>query len=357
MKMLLPLLVVAALFALAFIAGPAGAGWLFGVALPYAALALLVGGLLYRVALWARAPVPFRIPVSCGQQASLDWIRPARLDNPRSAAGAVGRMAIEVLLFRSLLRNTRAKQTADGRLVYGTDLALWAGALAMHWAMLVLLVRHLRFVTEPVPALVLAVERVDSFLEIGLPAVYLTSVLFLGALLYLLGRRLANPLVRYVSLPTDYFALFLLLGIGLSGFAMRHLFRTDLAAAKELAMGLVRFAPVVPEAVGGVFFGHLFLVAALAAYLPFSKLLHAPGVFLSPTRNLANNNRAVRHVNPWDYPVKVHSYEDYENELREKMVHAGIPVEREPEPVTAAVLVGATEPAASADTQDPAGRV
>ena len=78
-----------------------------------------------------------------------------------------------------------------------------------------------------------------------------------------------------------------------------------------------------------LFYGHLFLVCVLLAYLPFSKLTHFAGVFLSPTRNLANNNRAVRHVNPWDYPVKVHGYPEYEDELREKMKSAGIPVEKE----------------------------
>ena len=70
-------------------------------------------------------------------------------------------------------------------------------------------------------------------------------------------------------------------------------------------------------------------MSVLIAYFPFSKLSHMAGVFLSPTRNLAANNRAVRHVNPWDYPVKVHSYEEYEDELRDKMKTAGIPVERQ----------------------------
>ena len=65
---------------------------------------------------------------------------------------------------------------------------------------------------------------------------------------------------------------------------------------------------------------------------PFSKLMHMGGVFLSPTRNLANNNRAVRHINPWDYPVHVHTYEEYEDEFREKMVEVGIPVDKMPEP-------------------------
>ena len=64
-------------------------------------------------------------------------------------------------------------------------------------------------------------------------------------------------------------------------------------------------------------------------FLPFGKLMHMAGVFLSPTRNLASNNRRVRHVNPWDYPVKVHSYDEYEDDLRDKMKTAGIPVERQ----------------------------
>jgi hypothetical protein len=77
---------------------------------------------------------------------------------------------------------------------------------------------------------------------------------------------------------------------------------------------------------------HLFLVSVLIAYFPFSKLMHLGGIFLSPTRNLSNNNRSVRHLNPWNYPVKTHSYDAYEDEFREKMIEAGIPVEKMPEP-------------------------
>jgi nitrate reductase gamma subunit len=114
--------------------------------------------------------------------------------------------------------------------------------------------------------------------------------------------------VRYISLVGDYFPLLLLLGIGLSGVWMRHLDKVDIAAVKELMVGLFHFAPVVPEGISPVFYGHLFLASVLLAYFPFSKLTHMAGVFLSPTRNMANNNRAVRHVNPWDYEVKVHTY-------------------------------------------------
>ena len=94
-------------------------------------------------------------------------------------------------------------------------------------------------------------------------------------------------------------------------------------------MGLITFSPVVPQTIGIIFYIHLFLVSALLAYFPMSKLMHMAGVFLSPTRNLANNNRAVRHVNPWNYPVKVHTYEEYEDEFRDKMKSVGIPVEKE----------------------------
>jgi nitrate reductase gamma subunit len=135
--------------------------------------------------------------------------------------------------------------------------------------------------------------------------------------------------VRYVSLFTDYFALFLLIGLALSGVLMRYFTRVDLLAVKQLAMGLVTFSPVVPAGLGPLFFVHLTLLAALLAYFPFSKLMHMGGVFLSPTRNLANNNRMRRHVNPWNYPVKVHTYAEWEEEFREKIKAAGLPLEKE----------------------------
>jgi [DsrC]-trisulfide reductase subunit M len=105
----------------------------------------------------------------------------------------------------------------------------------------------------------------------------------------------------------------------------------DITAIKELTMGLVTFHPTIPEGVGGLFFAHMFLVSILLAYFPFSKLMHLGGVFLSPTRNMAGNTRQVRHVNPWNQPVEVHTYEEYEDEFREKMVEAGLPVVKMPE--------------------------
>jgi nitrate reductase gamma subunit len=97
---------------------------------------------------------------------------------------------------------------------------------------------------------------------------------------------------------------------------------------KAFTMGLVTFTPHITKGIGSIFYVHLFFVSVLLAYFPFSKLMHLGGIFMSPTRNLVNNSRVKRHVNPWNYPVKVHSYEAYEDEFREKMIEAGLPVEK-----------------------------
>jgi len=190
--------------------------------------------------------------------------------------------------------------------------------------------RHLRFFSgAEVPFFVTSIERLDGFLQIGLPTIYQTDMVFLAAATFLFLRRVVIPHVRYISLPADYFPLFLILGVGVTGCLMRYIFRADVVGAKELAMGLMSFSPSVPDGLGATFYIHLFLVSALLAYFPLSKLMHMGGVFLSPTRNLANNNRMERHVNPWDYEVKVHTYEEYEDDFREKMKAAGLPVEKE----------------------------
>jgi nitrate reductase gamma subunit len=44
---------------------------------------------------------------------------------------------------------------------------------------------------------------------------------------------------------------------------------------------------------------HLSLVATLLVVFPYSKLLHAPGVFFSPTRNQKDNPREQRHLSAW----------------------------------------------------------
>ena len=110
---------------------------------------------------------------------------------------------------------------------------------------------------------------------------------------------------------------------------MRYIFRVDIASIKEFAVGLLTFTPHIPDGIGTIFYIHLFFVSCLFAYFPLSKLMHMGGIFMNPTRNMKSNNRMVRHINPWNYPVEVHTYEEYEDDFRTKMIKAGIPVEKE----------------------------
>ena len=301
---------------------------LFGIIIPYTAFIVFLAGVTYRTVVWAKSPVPFRIPTTCGQQKSLPWIKSSSLESPHNTAGVIGRMALEVLFFRSLFRNSKLEMREE-KPIYGGAKWLWLAGLAFHWSFLIIVFRHLRFFFEPVPGCVNLLATLDGLFEIGVPTLFLTDALFLASVTYLFLRRLAIPCLRYISLPADYFPLLLILAIGLSGFLMRHVYKVDLYQVKELALGWVRFQPPIPEGIGWIFYLHLFLVSVFLAYFPMSKLVHMGGVFLSPTRNLANDNRMRRHVNPWNYPVKVHTYEEYEDEFREKMKAAGIPVEKE----------------------------
>ncbi len=302
----------------------------FGAVIPGVAFAVFLVGILARVIRWARAPVPFRIPTTAGQQKSLPWIKNSEFDNPSGTFGVIGRLFLEVLFFRSLFRNTRVELLTDKEKVnYIGTKYLWAAAMAFHWSMLIVVFRHFRFFVEPVPRCVEAVQYVDGFFQVGVPVIYATSVLLIVSLGYLLLRRLADPKVKYISLPTDYFALYLLLAIAISGVWMRHLEKVDIVNVKAAIAGWASFQLVVPEGVGALYFIHVFLVSVLLVYFPFSKLLHAPGVFFSPTRNLANNNRAKRHINPWNPPIVGHSYAEWEEEFHDKLVASGFVLDKE----------------------------
>jgi len=330
MRAIQSLIVVLALALVVYLGvGIADLRLVFGVFIPYAALLLFVCGFIYRVLKWARTPVPFRIPTTCGQQKTLPWLGSSPVDNPSNAFGVLVRMALEVLFFRSLFRNTQARIHDGGVVVHASNKLLWGAGLVFHGSFLVIVIRHFRFFIEPVPFPIRFVEQADGFFQVGLPIIYATDVALLLGLSYLFIRRVYFPQLRYISLVSDYFPLFLLLGIGLTGVWMRYFGKVDTVGVKELSAGLLSLRPSVPEGVGVFFYVHLFFVCVLLAYFPFSKLMHMGGVFLSPTRNLPNNTRMRRHLNPWDYPVKLHTYEEYEDEFREKMVDAGIPVDRE----------------------------
>ncbi|MBI4688562.1 MAG: respiratory nitrate reductase subunit gamma [Nitrospirae bacterium] len=229
--------------------------------LAYAAASIFIGGLLYRIVQYFNTPSPLKIPGT-----------PA----PKTSIGVVFRLLPEILFFRTLLRGGVAEKI------------LWVGGWFFHVSLFFILFRHVRFVTYPVPGFVMAVQ------QIGLAAAHL----FPFALLILIVRRFLNDRMAVISLFQDYFVLFLLLGIGLTGIILKYFLRTNLVDVKAFMLGLVTLSPA-PVPHSPVFLIHVILAAILVIYFPFSKLLHAWGVLMSPTRAQTDNPREVRHVAPW----------------------------------------------------------
>lgn len=334
--MVISLLAVVALGIIAWLCGQnPGTQYLVGVVLPCAAVLVFLAGFVWRILNWGKSPVPFSIPTTGGQQKSLDFIKPARLDSPFTTTGTVGRMILEVLLFRSLFRNTRTKIVGGKRLVPWSSKWLWLFSLIFHYCIFIIVFRHFRFFMAEVSLPVAAAEALDGIMQVGVPRFYMTDAFVMAALLFLLCRRLVDNRLRYISLPSDYFPLFLLIGITGSGICMRYLSKTDINAVKQFVMGLVTFSPVSPEGIHAIFFLHIFFFSVLMIYFPFSKLMHMGGIFLSPTRNLPNNTRAVRHINPWNPPKQYRTYAEYEDDFRDLMAEAGLPLEITPEEAAA----------------------
>lgn len=347
MKILYPFVAVLGLMVIAFLGVQVGMESLFGIVIPYLAILIFIGGFINRVISWAKSPVPFRIPTTCGQANSLPWIKQAQFDNPSTQAGVIKRMLLEVFLFRSLFRNTQASIYDGPKLRYGSSKYLWLFGLLFHYSFLVIVLRHLRLFTDPMPFFIAPLEFFDGILQVGAPTLYQTDLVILGAVTFLFLRRVVLPKIRYISLPADYFPLFLIFAIASTGILMRYFTRVDVVSIKQLAVGLATFSPQIAGDLGSVFYIHIFLVSTLLVYFPFSKLMHLGGVFMSPTRNLANNSRMVRHINPWNDPkIKPHSYAGYEDEFREFMAEAGLPLEKElpaDEPAEEAAEAKATE--------------
>ncbi|MBU1040412.1 MAG: sulfate reduction electron transfer complex DsrMKJOP subunit DsrM [Proteobacteria bacterium] len=337
MKAIYSLILVLALVVIATLgAGAAKMQTIFAYCVPGTAFIIFVVGFVAKVIGWAKSPVPFRIPTTGGQQQSFDWIPQNKWDNPSTGPQTAMRMLLEIVTFRSLFRNTKVVLKHDeGKnpiVAYVSNKWLWLFAILFHYSFLIIVVRHMRLFLQPVPQVIVAVEFVDSLFQIYAPTLYQTDLLILAGAGFLLARRLFDARLRYISLVNDYFPLFLILAIALSGMYMRYIAKVDVMAIKDVVMGLTTFHFKAPVGVDVSFYVHLFLVSTLLVYFPFSKLMHLGGVFLSPTRNLPNDTRMHHHENPWNNPaIKPHSYEAYEDEFREPMFEAGLPLEKNPE--------------------------
>ena len=186
-----------------------------------------------------------------------------------------------------------------------------------------------RFFFIMVPDSLQYLDDTDRFLDVTLPAFYMTDALVLAAVTFLVLRRIQDAKMRVISLPTDFFPLFLIMAIVVAGISMRYVTKVDVMPVKTLMLNLLNFSFEPPGEIGTLFYVHLFLICVLAIYFPFSKLMHMGGIFLSPTRNQCNNSRAKRHSNPWNTAIKFRTYAEYEDDYRDKMKKAKLPVEKQ----------------------------
>lgn len=298
-------------------------GVIFGVVIPYIAFAIFVVGVVYKLVYWARSAVPLKIPTTSGQQKSLKFIKRTiydRFDSPFTKWETIVRMILEIFAFRSLLKNTRYYLD---RLSQRDARWLWLFAILFHYCLLLVLIRHTKFFFEPVPSFVEMLSELEAFKGVFIPSVYVSGVAIIVALLLLWFRRIFLSRERCISLPSDHFALILLLAIVISGNVMRYFIKVDISAVKGLLLSLMAFdiakAIEFANSIEPMFYVHFALGSFLLAYFPFSKLMHAGGIFFSPTRNMPNNNRAERHVNPWNPPYKGITWQEYYEAYKDQL--------------------------------------
>ena len=224
----------------------------------YLAVLILLVGLVNKIAQYARTPAPLKIPTT-----------PA----PVTKGGVVFRLVREVVLFESLFKGNKWT---------------WLFGWIFHFGLLLVTLRHLRYFMDPVW---LPIELIQPF------GIYGGMAMVVG-LVGLWGRRFLVDRVRYITGPSDHLILALLITIGLTGLGMTFVVHVDVVSVKQFFLGLLSFH-IQPLPADPLLLLHLLLVAILMIVFPYSKLLHAPGLFFSPTRNQVDNPREERHLAPW----------------------------------------------------------
>jgi nitrate reductase gamma subunit len=215
---------------------------------PYIAVVVLIGGLAYQLYRWRQAkPVPAHLSL---------------FPRPEGRLGRVGDMLVDLFTLKGLFTVNRL---------------LWVGAFVMHVGLLLLILGHIRVVTDFYflwDWLGWGESELHTF---SLVAGMTAAVLFSIPLFYLLLRRWSGS-VKFLSTPEDFFILFLLIAIAITGSHMRLVLEVDQHAMREFMQGLYTFNwQPVPESAGVSFLWHFVLVQMLMIYFPFGKLLHTIG--------------------------------------------------------------------------------
>lgn len=220
----------------------------------YFAAAVITLGLGHKIFQYWSTPTPFRIPIT-----------PA----PSTFGGVVLRMMGEVFLFKSL---------------FIANKWIWLLGWVFHASLVLVLLQHLVYFQQQPPIWLYQLQPYSQLAAYPL-------LISLGGLLL---RRFMVDRVRYISSPSDFLMLFLLIAIGSTGLLMLLVWPSNVFLVQQYITGLLRLT-INPLPDHLLLYLHLTLVIILLLIFPFSKLLHAPGVFFSPTLNQTDNARQKQH--------------------------------------------------------------
>ncbi|MBI4669139.1 MAG: respiratory nitrate reductase subunit gamma [Elusimicrobia bacterium] len=224
-----------------------------GIILPYAAIAIFIAGMIWRIQTWRKlaSPAITLFPTPPNEQANtLNTIK-------------------EALFFKSLFQGDRA---------------LWFFAWVFHAALALIFIGHFRvFFNADVilKAMGMSDQAIDAM---SMNAGGAAGVVILAAALVLLVRRLVSPRVNEITGFGDYFALFLIGAILVTGNLMRfgseHI---NLAETRKYFAGLAVFGAGTDETIlrNSSFLVHISLAWLLMMTIPFSKILHLGGIFFT----------------------------------------------------------------------------
>lgn len=233
-----------------------------GVILPYVALAVFLGGMIWRIRTWQKMPSP-----------SITLF-PAPPTEGANTANTIK----EVLFFKSLFKGDRL---------------LWCMAWGFHAVLLLIFLGHFRVFTGLIDAILIPIIGEDGVYAMSTGAGSAAGLLILVLIAALFIRRLTLPRVTEITGGVDYFALLLVGLVVITGDVMRlggEQFHIDLELTRVYFRDLALFrAGTSAEALqNGAFLLHLFVALVLIMMIPFSKILHFGGIFF--THQLVRKN-------------------------------------------------------------------
>ncbi len=207
-------------------------------------IAVLCLGTFYRLWRLTRSPITRHIAIT---------------PTPTTRFGIFIALLIETVVFRTLWR---------------ASFWTWIFSWLFHLCLLLTILIHARFLSIPAPKISAWLMPYTTFVSWGLVI----------GLLGLLARRLLVDRVRFVSSPSDFLHLLLILTIAGLGMMLSASHSVNVYEMTLFVQGLFNGA-WQPLASNFVLLMHVLGACVLLCLYPFSKLFHGPLMWFNPTRS------------------------------------------------------------------------